>query len=765
MQSVGIDARVVYVTFGDLINRLFPEVENIGKTFANGGYDIGFIGWGYTSPVPDIKSQYYGSAEAFPPTGNNYALYNSSQANALLNQIYTTLDTPTQLALFKQLSKLVDTDKPYMPVFFPSDIVARKPEIKIFGDTQVFSSMATPFNDIQYMSGLTTFTFAEVGDWTSLAPWGNSDSNSFYSLFVYGSTQGGLQLVDPRTNTMYLNEAESITSSTDGRTWTIKIKPGIKFHDGVELTADDFLFTTKAILTPEVASVGLSDKLSRFGNLVEFNYLDGTKVYADNSGGSLTEPTTVFKSIDKYTYSFTIKPTVDLYAFLGLTECTISALPKHYLEQIPYTNWNQLPYATGLAQPYTITWNTTKYGGSGTYTAYGPFGTGPYVYKGFDPIKRLATLDKFTDYFDKARLEGLGYFTVQKFYVVTIVEKEAAIAAYRTGDIDALDVNYQLSSDRDILEDLGANVFQKAQIGWQEIGFNMQHPIIGTGVDTPLGKSNPAKAAEAARHVRQAISYLIPRELIVSQLLNGAGEPGTTMFKAFGAGFQDPTITVNPYDPIKARAALAAAGYSTGISPIEPITPPANVTSNYLFGQAIPISGLFKNPVTGDPYVNFVVKIQESKDNVTWYDTPYAPLTNTQGIYSSMIVPDQQVSYFRAYFTGYTVSTSISGKWPITAGDYYDQLVKAGKVQQILPPQIGPAEKVTTYTMTELLTKALTPVALKTDVTALSTQVTSLKTSVDSLKSSVDSLTTYLYVSIAVAVIALLVAIYSFMKK
>jgi len=226
LQSVGVNARVVYVTFTDLQNRLFPaNVTMVGKTFDQGGYDMGFIGWGFTAPVPDIKSQYLGSAEAFPPTGNNYALYNSSEANALLQQIYTTSDSTLQLNLFKQLSVVLNKDKPYMPVYITSDIVARNPAIKIYGDKGVFSTMATPFNDLQYMSGVTTYTFAEAGAWPSLAPWQTTQSNSFYCLFVYGVTQGGLQLVDSRTNTMFKVEAEKITATADSRMWTVQIKP------------------------------------------------------------------------------------------------------------------------------------------------------------------------------------------------------------------------------------------------------------------------------------------------------------------------------------------------------------------------------------------------------------------------------------------------------------------------------------------------------------------------------------------------------------
>src|SRR2546428_4091538 len=60
------------------------------------------------------------------------------------------------------------------------------------------------------------------------------------------------------------------------------------------------------------------------------------------------------------------------------------------------------------------------------------------------------------------------------------------------------------------------------------MGFNMKHPVFGTGVHTPLGKSDPSKAALAAKYVRQAISHAVPRDLIIQQLLFGYGYPGIT---------------------------------------------------------------------------------------------------------------------------------------------------------------------------------------------------------------------------------------------
>jgi ABC-type transport system substrate-binding protein len=303
------------------------------------------------------------------------------------------------------------------------------------------------------------------------------------------------------------------------------------------------------------------------------------------------------------------------------------------------------------------------------------------------------------------------------------------------------------------------------------MGFNMQNPILGTGLQTPVGKANPANAAEAARHVRQAISYLIPRDLIVSQLLNGAGVSGTTVLGAFGSGYQDSSVKSDPYDPNLARAELAAAGYNTGVSPIVPITPAPAVAADFIFGQAVPVDGIFKNPVTGAPFANFVVRLQESKDNSTWVDTGYAPLTNSQGNFHAMVIPDWNTTYIRAYFTGYTVPTSVSGTWPIVAGSYYDQLVAAGTVQQILPPATGPSQKFVTHTVKDILTNALQPYATAASVTQLQTtvatkdDVNALTTQITTLNSSISSLTTYLYAAIAISIIAAIIAIFALMRK
>ncbi len=50
--------------------------------------------------------------------------------------------------------------------------------------------------------------------------------------------------------------ADSWTASRDNLTWTFRLKKGVKFHNGREVTADDVVYTFTRIIDPETASPG-----------------------------------------------------------------------------------------------------------------------------------------------------------------------------------------------------------------------------------------------------------------------------------------------------------------------------------------------------------------------------------------------------------------------------------------------------------------------------------------------------------------------------
>jgi hypothetical protein len=200
MISLGIDAKLLYVNFDELASRLFALTAPAGSSYLQGGYDIGFIGWGYTAYVPDFRANFDGRAAYFPPSGDNYALYNSSVVNSIFDRLYGTTNTEAQIRLTRQFQEQVFHDAPYNYIFEGVDPVPLSSQFSGWGNSSLFSEVTFP--DIQHWSGPSTLTMAESANIFpsgTLDPGVTASSNNFYAVYVYGDIIGGsLQEPDPR---------------------------------------------------------------------------------------------------------------------------------------------------------------------------------------------------------------------------------------------------------------------------------------------------------------------------------------------------------------------------------------------------------------------------------------------------------------------------------------------------------------------------------------------------------------------------------------
>jgi len=97
---------------------------------------------------------------------------------------------------------------------------------------------------------------------------------------------------------------------------------------------------------------------------------------------------------------------------------------------------------------------------------------------------------------------------------------------------------------------------------WQHLCFNLRHPVLGTGVDTPLGKKDPSRAAEAAAYVRKAISLSIPRDQIVQEIVNGYGKAGTVPLPFSAPEYDHEMLKPIPYNIELAKEYMKKAGYT-----------------------------------------------------------------------------------------------------------------------------------------------------------------------------------------------------------
>jgi ABC-type transport system substrate-binding protein len=650
MIALGIDAKLFYVTFDQLSNRLFAATAPPGSSFSQGGYDIGFIGWGFTAFVPDFRDYFDGRPAYVPPVGNNYAYYNSSTLNGIFDKLYASTDSATQIQLTHQFQEQVFNDAPYNYIFEGVDPVPRASKFTAWGNSTLYSEVTFP--DVQHWAGGNTLTMAEAANifpGNNLNPAVTAASNSFYALYVYGNIMGGsLQEPDPRCSCYIPGTAQNITSSSDGTTWTVNIKPGVMFQDGVEATADDFVFTQYALTNPGTASTSLGSNIQYLGSKVTFTFLNGTSRVDDNTGPGVPETDGWWKATSRYQFQFHMPA---IYAFTSPVYAAFSPFPMHIMEKFPFSTWDSAPFSTASG-PETYTWNTKQYGGSGTYTAVGPVGAGAYELQNYDFINNIATLTKFSGYWNATGLESLGQFTVNTYKVQWISSKDAAIAALKNGQVDLLDYNYGLAKDRSTLQSIpNVNVMTATELGWQEMGFNMNNPIFGTGTATPAGQSDPTKAAGAARDIRKAISHMIPRDLIISSLLSGAGYPLASFLGPGWGAWYDPTLAPDNYDLNAAASLLQQAGYTVSVAPPAPI---AYAGRPMLGSGSVTISG------TG-PVADMLVMVQQSTDGGnTWTD--FAPLlTDNSSMYQTTAPapPAFGTVWYRANFTGIVPTPAI----------------------------------------------------------------------------------------------------------
>jgi ABC-type transport system substrate-binding protein len=193
----------------------------------------------------------------------------------------------------------------------------------------------------------------------------------------------------------------------------------------------------------------------------------------------------------------------------------------------------------------------------------------------------------FSDW-GRSALLAKGQFGVKNYYVTTIIGSSAATTGFSNGQVDVLDSEYHLeTTDSSFLTSLGSSrIATYDAFGVQEMGVNMRHPVLGTGIDTPLGRQDSSKAALAAKYVRQAISYAVPRDQIISQLLNGYGNLAITTpvigdYKTGFAVTEGFNTALAPYrfNLTRARELLQLAGYQQPLPPLQAqfITKPASI--------------------------------------------------------------------------------------------------------------------------------------------------------------------------------------------
>lgn len=168
--------------------------------------------------------------------------------------------------------------------------------------------------------------------------------------------------------------------------------------------------------------------------------------------------------------------------------------------------------------------------------AFDPVGTGPFMVRDWKATQVL--LDAYTDSWRAPK--------VDKLEILTLPETATRVAALMT---DRIDIASEIGPD-DVytLEAAGMTTYQRPATATDVIALN-------TLVDSPLQDVR----------VRRALNYAVNKEAIAAAIMDGRAKVVDQMTPHINPE-RHPDLEPYPYDPDKARALLAEAGYPDGFS-------------------------------------------------------------------------------------------------------------------------------------------------------------------------------------------------------
>ncbi|WP_235857576.1 oligopeptide ABC transporter substrate-binding protein [Paenibacillus albiflavus] len=296
--------------------------------------------------------------------------------------------------------------------------------------------------------------------------------------------------------------------SADHKVFTFSIKKGVKWHNGDELTVEDWKFALEVIASKEYTEA----KGSRYSNV---EMIQGVEEYRDGKAKEISG----IKVIDPYTIEITVK------------EAAVNTLDN--LWNYPMNK----KYFTGVA---------IKDMPNSDQVRKNPIGLGPFKVKKIQPGE-FVELVRNDDYWQgKPLLDGVVYKVVDGALATSLLEK---------GEIDIMQIPN--SQYKDVEKLANVEIKKEPSLSFSYIGFKLGK----------WDKKNEKivvdpKSKFADKKLRQAMYYSLDRQGLIDAFSNGLGVPVSVPMPTVSWAMV-PTDQINnyAYDPDKAKKMLDEAGY------------------------------------------------------------------------------------------------------------------------------------------------------------------------------------------------------------
>lgn len=292
--------------------------------------------------------------------------------------------------------------------------------------------------------------------------------------------------------------------SEDHTVFTFKIIPGVRWHNGDELTVEDWKFALETIASPDYTG-------PRYYSV---EMIKGVEAYHRGE----TDQLSGVKVIDPYTLRIT------------MNSARVNTIDNLW----PYPMNKK--YFSGVA---------VKDMADSDQVRKKPIGIGPFEVTEIQP-GQLVRMQRFDDYYKgKALLDGVDYKVIKDSEITGLLEG---------GGIDIA------SAPRDTFAALkqldNISLIQTAGLSYEYIGFKFGH------WDETAQRNVMDNPKFADKRLRQAMYYALDRQGIIDQYSYGLGQLiETPLPSSSWAKIADSEINTYPYSPEKAVALLDEAAY------------------------------------------------------------------------------------------------------------------------------------------------------------------------------------------------------------
>ena len=228
LQSIGINCHLVTYDWGTYLYKIRHDEA-----------DLWMGGWmsDFGDPDNNLFTFFSGTTDSWAKGPPDQELYD------LLVKARSEPDVAKRTELYHQANQRIHDIALGVPVMHNAGAFAAKKDVKNIVPDPFYLENWWP---IETPTG--TFIWGRAGDAVGLDAWDETDGESF---MVTNQIFEGLYARKPGSTEIEPKLADGMPEvSADGLVWTIKLKQGIKFHDGTDFNADAVLFNIERAWDP-----------------------------------------------------------------------------------------------------------------------------------------------------------------------------------------------------------------------------------------------------------------------------------------------------------------------------------------------------------------------------------------------------------------------------------------------------------------------------------------------------------------------------------